>query len=193
MGGGDDAVLLLRVSQGDREAMRLLYGAYCRRLSRFLSRTLRDGRLVEEVVNDTMLIVWQHAAEFRGASRPSTWILGIAYRRALKALDRQSAADRHQVAPMRTTGAEEGAVESLLEQTERDEWLAAGLQRLSSEHRMALELTYFVGLSCEEVAEVVGCPVGTVKTRVFYARQQLRALLVELAAPHSSQQGEGSL
>ena len=75
----------------------------------------------------------------------------------------------------------------------RDEWLAAGLQRLSSEHRMALELTYFVGLSCEEVAEVVGCPVGTVKTRVFYARQQLRALLVELAAPHSSQQGEGSL
>lgn len=189
MSDGDDGALLRRVSQGDREAMRLLYCAYFRRLTRFLSRTIRDARLVEEVVNDTMMVVWQHAAEFRGASRPSTWILGIAYRRALKALHRQSAADRCQTVPMRTAGAEDGVVQGLLERAERDEWLAAGLERLSSEHRLALELTYFLGLSCGEVAEVVGCPVGTVKTRVFYARQQLRALLVELAQPQSSRRG----
>jgi len=181
-GAGDDATLLLRVSRGDREAMRQLYCAYFRRLTRFLSRTIRDPQLVEEVVNDTMLVVWQHAGEFRGASRPSTWILGIAYRRALKALARETSS-RRRTMPLQSGDAAGPAIDGLVEQAERDEWLGAGLERLSAEHRLALELTYFMGLSCEEVAEVVGCPVGTVKTRVFYARQQLRAVLLELSTP----------
>lgn len=176
----EDAALLLRISHGDRDAMRQLYHAYFRRLMRFLSRTVRDPRLAEEVVNDTMLVVWQHAADFRAESRPSTWIFGIAYRRALKALDRADAVARHDRQGAQVAAAD---VEAFLDRTERDEWIQAGLASLSLEHRLTLELAYFVGMSCDEIAEVTECPVGTVKTRMFYARQQLRIALEALAAP----------
>ena len=76
-GAPDDLTLLRRVADGDRDAFRRLYSQYHRRLHRFLMRLTRDRQLAEEVINDTMLVVWQHARDFRGASRVSTWILGI--------------------------------------------------------------------------------------------------------------------
>jgi RNA polymerase sigma-70 factor, ECF subfamily len=189
----DDATLLQRIGQGDREAMRQLYYAYFRRVMRFLSRTVRDPRLAEEIVNDTMMVVWQHAADFRAESRPSTWILGIAYRRALKSLDRAGVVDRHDREAERSASVLHDAdVDTLVAAAERDDWLQAGLATLSLEHRMALEMAYFVGLSSEEIAEVTGCPVGTVKTRVFYARLQLRTALQGLATPNTVDGKRGS-
>jgi RNA polymerase sigma-70 factor (ECF subfamily) len=63
------------------------------------------------------------------------------------------------------------------------DWIDAALEKLSPEHRMVIELAYFLGLSCEEIADIVNCPVGTVKTRMFYGRERLRQLLVMLATP----------
>ena len=182
----DDAALLARVAGGDREAMRQLYHAYFRRLSRFLSRITREPRLVEEIVNDTMFVVWQHAADFRGDSLPSTWILGIAYRRALKSLERDTTAARRAIDARLTSAAlDDSPAHDLGARAELDDWLRAALERLSPEHRLTLELAYFLGLSCEEIAQVAGCPQGTVKTRMFYARQHLRELLIGLATPGS--------
>jgi RNA polymerase sigma-70 factor, ECF subfamily len=180
----DDGALIARIRDGDRDALRQLYQVYSRRLSRFLARLTREPRLIEEIVNDTMLVVWQHAAEFRGDSQPSTWILGIAYRRALKALERDSTAARRSTAARESATALHGPViDALVASAELDDWLRAALEKLSPEHRMTLELAYFLGLSCEEIAKIAGCPEGTVKTRMFYARRQLRELLVTLAAP----------
>jgi len=81
-----DRVLLDRVVAGDRDAFRDLYIAYHRRLARFLTRLTRRYELAEEIINDTMWVVWRRAGKFRGDSRVSTWIIGIAYRRALKSL-----------------------------------------------------------------------------------------------------------
>jgi RNA polymerase sigma-70 factor (ECF subfamily) len=182
----DDGVLIARIRDGDRDALRQLYQVYSRRLSRFLARLTREPRLIEEIVNDTMLVVWQHAGEFRGDSQPSTWILGIAYRRALKALERDSTATRRSTEARESATALHGPViDALVASAELDDWLRAALDKLSPEHRMTLELAYFLGLSCEEIAKIAGCPEGTVKTRMFYARRQLRELLVTLASPGS--------
>src|SRR5580704_4970295 len=89
-----DRDLLLRISRADREAFRRLYLAYHGRLTRFLTRVTRNYGDVEEVINDTLLIVWQRAGDFRGASRVSTWIFGIAYRCALKYIRKSAARSR---------------------------------------------------------------------------------------------------
>ncbi len=79
-----------RVAAKDRRAFDVLYRAYYRRLTRFLEQLTRRPHLTEEALNDTMLVVWRKAHTFDGSSRVSTWIFGIAYRKALKAVKRSS-------------------------------------------------------------------------------------------------------
>src|SRR5580692_7939538 len=84
-----DKELLTGVAAGDRRSLESLYQGYHRRLARFLSRFTSRYENVEEIINDTFMVVWQNANEFRNASQVSTWICGIAYRTALKSLRRQ--------------------------------------------------------------------------------------------------------
>lgn len=176
---GDEEQLFERIAAGDRAALRPFYLAYHRRLHRFLLRITRDPQIADEAVNDTLMIVWQQAASFRRESRLSTWIMGIAYRRALKALESQRRAhamleverDRRE-----TVGGEPLAAD-VAATTERGDWLDRALATLSDEHRLVIELAYYVGLSCEEIAAVADCPVGTVKTRLHYARRHLHGTL----------------
>lgn len=179
----DDGALLARVATGDREAFRRLYAHYHRRLHRFLMRLTRERQVAEEVINDTMLVVWQHAADFRGASRVSTWILGIAYRRALKTLERSRNVSAQDVIVASAALPDGATLDALLHSAEMHDWIDSALAQLSPEHRMVIELAYFLGLSCEEIAEIVRCPVGTVKTRMFYGRERLRQVLTVLASP----------
>jgi RNA polymerase sigma-70 factor (ECF subfamily) len=174
-----EAVLLARTAQGDREAFERLYFLFHRRLARFLMRVTRHPHLAEEIINDTMLVVWQRAADFRGDSHPSTWILGIAYRRALKALSREPREAPGNASPAEVLP-DPVALQGLARHAELSDWLDAALGRLSAEHRLTIELAYVLGLSCEEISGITECPVNTVKTRMFYARQKLRELLAEL-------------
>src|SRR5450432_321745 len=84
-----DSALLVAVAAGDRRALEELYLGYHRRLSRFLARFTPRYENIEEIINDTFMVVWQSAKDFRHASQVSTWIIGIAYRTALKSLRRQ--------------------------------------------------------------------------------------------------------
>src|SRR5271156_2506319 len=84
-----DNELLAAIGTGDRRALEELYLGYHRRLARFLSRFTPRYENVEEIINDTFLVVWQSAQDFRNASQVSTWIIGIAYRTALKSFRRQ--------------------------------------------------------------------------------------------------------
>jgi len=181
LGEQTDRDLLDKVAAGDREALRELYFIYHRRLARFLQRFTRRQDLVEEVINDTLYVVWCKAGEFRGDSKLSTWIMGIAYRRALKALRRPG----HQLFHAVQIESEYLAAPDELSAAERVEWVALALQRLSPDQRLTLELAYGQGHSCEEIAEIMGCAVNTVKTRMFYARNKLRTLLPQLAGTAS--------
>ena len=166
--------LLRQVAAGDRTAFKELYLIYHRRLARFLMRMTSRHDLIEEVINDTLWTVWLKAGDFRGDSLVSTWIVGITYRRALKALRRHSAP--------RPMLAEEVAVapDAQLENENR-EWLGQALAELPLEQRMVMEFSYLMGHSCEEIAQIMQCPVNTVKTRMFHAREKLRRSLPRLA------------
>jgi len=166
--------LLRLIVLQDRAAFKELYLIYHRRLARFLMRVTQQHELIEEVINDTLWTVWQKAASFRGASRVSTWIVGIAYRRALKALRRGGNA-------MNTSIDEAALVATQPVMDEEEQWLQQGLSELPLEQRMVLELAYLLGHSCEEIAEIMQCPANTVKTRMFHAREKMRRSLPRLA------------
>ena len=171
-----DQVLLQRISAGDRDAFRELYLKYHRRLGRFLARLTRGREDAEEVINDTLWIVWQRAGDFRGASRVSTWIMGIAYRRALKLIRR---AATHARAVTLELGNVNSVTDDVAEWTANRQLIERGLSKLPLEQRLVLEFTYYLDQSCEEIAEIMECPVNTVKTRMFHARRKLRTLLSE--------------
>jgi RNA polymerase sigma-70 factor, ECF subfamily len=171
--------LLRLIAQRDREAFRELYLAYHRRLARFLMRMTFRHDVIEEVINDTLMTVWRKAADFRGDSQASTWIVGIAYRRALKALRVTHAA--------RTLDPEHSPLASDPHLLDEDrQWLDRALAELPFEQRMVLELSYLLGHSCEEIASIMQCPVNTVKTRMFHAREKLRRSLPRLAGVEKS-------
>jgi RNA polymerase sigma-70 factor (ECF subfamily) len=170
--------LLERIAKArDQVAFRTLYSSYYQRLSRLLARMSVRREDIEEVINDTFWVVWTKASEFRGASQLSTWIIGIAYRRALNALRRAK------IRPVSDEPFDEDSISVMsTDAAETDgQWLALGLSRLPVEQRMALELTYTLGHSCEEVAAILDCPVNTVKTRLFRARETLKQVLPALA------------
>ena len=166
--------LIAKIAGGDRRAFEELYNLYHRRLARFLTRLTRHFDVAEEIINDTFMIVWRKAGDFRGESQPSTWILGIAYRRARNAF---------RTATRITNGENlDGLLPPLtsnepMHAEELRDWLVQGLAQLPVEQRMAVELCYELGYSCEEIGTIMNCPVNTVKTRLFHARAKLQKLL----------------
>ena len=167
--------LLRQVAAGDRTAFKELYLIYHRRLARFLMRMASRHDLIEEVINDTLWTVWLKAGDFRGDSLVSTWIVGITYRRALKALRRHGTPR-----PMLVVEDVAVAPDAQLEDENR-QWLGQALAELPLEQRMVMEFSYLMGHSCEEIATIMQCPVNTVKTRMFHAREKLRRSLPRLA------------
>jgi RNA polymerase sigma-70 factor, ECF subfamily len=172
--------LLARIEAQDCEAMRELYLSYYHRLARFLRRMTRRHAFVDEVINDTFFIVWQKAGEFRGDSRVSTWITGIAYRRGLSLLRVECRADERMMAAMSED--QHSSLETG-EQADVSDLLDQAIDCLSPDHRAVIVMTYYLGHSCDEIAAIMDCPTNTVKTRMFHARNRLRELVPGLAAP----------
>ena len=168
----DDGALLARVALGDLQAFERLYRAYQPRLTRFLSTLLKRPQLIEEVLDDVMMVVWQTAGTFRASSKPSTWIFAIAYRKAHKARMRWPDAVEEPDRDNRISE-EPGPDEALHHQRRRD-LLMKAMDNLSPDHRAVVDLTYFHAMGYREIAEIVDCPVDTVKTRMFHARRRLR-------------------
>ena len=177
----DERLLLERVAASDRDAFATLFECYYPRLFKFIFRLTRTYTSTEELVNDVMLTVWQTAANFRGESKVSTWIFGIAYRQALRRLRRR----RLSFLPIEEAPV---PVENTGDSIENEDWLQDGIRRLSPKLRLTVLLVYYVGLSCEETAQATGSPVNTVKTRMFHARRKLGEILVPEA--HDKAQSE---
>ena len=171
----EDAALLAGVAAQDKAALAALYREYHRRLVRFLGRFTRRDDVIEEVINDTFMIVWQKAEAFRGEARVSTWLMGIAYRVTLKALRQGDLGHEplHRESDERTS-------EPFIDH-ELVDWVNKGLTRLSAEQRLVLELAYVMGHSLEEIAEITATPVSTVKARMFHARVKMRNVMPALA------------
>jgi len=177
--GAEDAEnlkLLQRVAVKDRVAFEKLYTRFYPQLTRYLNRLVRRPEMVEEVVNDTLFVVWDKAEQFQGRSKVSTWVTGIAYLKGIKALDRLRMQPEQQAETLAETEDIE-ETQNLISKLGLGEWLASGLDKISVDQRSVIELTYFSGYSYQEIADIMKCPVNTVKTRMFHARRKLAKLL----------------
>lgn len=182
-GEADEAHLLGRIMAGDRVAFETLYRSYFPRLARFLDRMTRNPTLIEEVVNDTMLVVWRRGDSYDGSCRLSTWIFGIAYRTALKALRQHDEPVDWDPDLIEGDAAQQPEIELDRQQLLRE--VGSALDGLPLEQRMVVTLTYYHGMGYDEIGAVMSCPVNTVKTRMFHARRRLKIVLADHGGPLS--------
>lgn len=175
----DEAALMGKVAQGDREAFEALYRCYFPRLRRFIERVTRRRQLVDDILNDTMLVVWRKANTFNFRAKVSTWIFAIAFRKALKTLKKNDEAVESD--GLENAGGARSGIEAQLIRKELSTVIGQALASLSAEHRAVVELTYFHGCAYKEIAKIMDCPVDTIKTRMFYARRKLKVLLADRA------------
>jgi RNA polymerase sigma-70 factor (ECF subfamily) len=173
-----DLTLITLVAAGDRAAFDKLFLAHHHRVARFLSRFTRNRENLEEVIDDTFMAVWRNAKTFRRESRFSTWLIGIGYRTALKSMRGLT----YQVVSQGIDELAEDRENHALECEQKD-WVKKGLDRLPLEQREIMELAYGLGYSIDEISALTGSPIGTVKTRMFHAREKLRHYLPALGAP----------
>ena len=170
-----DLALARRLAAGDEAALRELYAAYGQRLYAYALRLTDDPAQADDVVQDALVAVWKSARAFRGEGRLLAWLLGIVHRTALKTLRRRSAPITEHMEE--TLAAASPSPEQQAERQDQSERLRAALRSLSPEHRAVLELVFYQGLSLEEAAQVCRVPLGTVKSRLSYARNHLRGVL----------------
>ena len=171
-----DEVLIGRIANGDKLAMQVLFARHHVRVFRFVVRLVRNESTAEDLISDVFLDVWRQAGRFEGRSAVSTWLLSIARFKALSALRRRPDEELDEEAA--------GAIEDpsddpeiVLEKKDKSVLIRKCLMGLSAEHREIVDLVYYHEKSVEEVAEIVGIPENTVKTRMFYARKKLGELL----------------
>jgi RNA polymerase sigma-70 factor (ECF subfamily) len=179
-GAHDDVRLIERIITRDRRAFEALYREYHPRLTRFLMNMLRRPHLAEEALNDAMMVVWRRPEAFNGTSKVSTWIFAIAYRTALKRLSRHDEPREDLDGDLRPSL--DPSPEDQLSQSQTRAQLLRAMDKLSPDHRTVIDLTYFHEIDYKDIAEIMDCPVGTVKTRMHHARLRLRQVLTADAA-----------
>ena len=171
-----ELTLIRRVADKDRGALTELFLNYHPRLFKFVFRLTHSYTIADEMVNDIMLLVWQKAVTFRGESKVSTWIFGIAYRQTMRRVTQQ----KIQI----STATDLDELPSEVDTTrEMEDWVQHAVKSLPAAQQLAIELVFFSGLSYQEIAEVTSCSVNTVKTRMFHARRKLKSLLTTSAQP----------
>jgi RNA polymerase sigma-70 factor, ECF subfamily len=174
-----DNLVLARVAKHDREALAELYARFQRPLFRYLFHLLGQKELAEDVLQEVMVIVWQKAQTFHGTGTVAGWLFGIAHHQAFKAVRRDAHAtvlDLEAVGDLADEALDPEA--DLLRQTTQEE-IAQAIACLSPEHREVLELAFFQDFACKEIAAIVGIPLGTVKSRLSYARRALKTALLQ--------------
>lgn len=171
-----DEDLLSRIAAGDRLAMRVLFARHQLRIHRFVLRLVRDEAVAEDAVSDTFLDVWRDAGSFSGRSQVTTWLMSIARFKALSALRRrrETGLDDEWAAGIED---EADTPEVISQKLDKSAAIRLCMDRLGIQHREVVDLVYYQECSVEEVAEIVGIPEGTVKTRLFHARRKLAELL----------------
>ena len=171
-----DEVLIQRIAGGDRLAMQVLFARHHVRIYRFVLRLVRDESVAEDLISEVFLDVWRQAGRFEGRSQVSTWLLAIARFKALSALRRRPDEELDDETAEAIEDPSDDP-EVALDKKDKSAAIRKCLEKLSAEHREIIDLVYYHEKSVEEVAEIVGIPEATVKTRMFYARKRLSELL----------------
>jgi len=171
-----DKLLLQSIADGDKQAMRVLFVRHNVHVYRFVLRFTGNETLAEDAVSDVFLAAWRQAKSFEGKSQVSTWLQAIARNKALSALKRRTETSLDDDMAMTIEDPADDP-EQAMSRNDRSATVRKCLMALSLEHREVINLVYYHEKSIEDVARVVGIPVNTVKTRMFYARKRMAHLL----------------
>jgi RNA polymerase sigma-70 factor (ECF subfamily) len=163
-----EEILIQAVARKDKEALKQLFEAYHKRIFRFAYKLTSDREAASDVTSDVFITIWEKANRFKGQSSLSTWIFGIT-RNKIRALYRKKL---HFVDMERASLSNDTSNSIHLREDLKD-----ALQHLSLEHREAVEMIFYLGFSYKEAAKIIGCPVGTVKSRIFHAKKLLEHYL----------------
>lgn len=170
-----EKALLSRIAAGEPGALQELYQRYAKQMYTYSFRLVNDPQIAEDVLQESLLAVWQSAHKYRHQGRVIAWLLAIVHNKSMRTFRRKPALNmesfEHQL-PDPAPRLEERA-----SQHDRKTLLRDGLNQLSVEQRTVLELVFYQGLSLQETAQVLGCPLGTVKSRLSYAKENLKGVL----------------
>lgn len=169
----EERLLLERVAAGDPAAFRQLYESSYGRVARYVQKMVGDYSLADDIVVQTYTVAWQKSATFKGQGRITTWLIGIARNIMFRELRKVKYHEPFE----EEFGAVDSRSQFRVEKESTKAALKAALQTLKIKHREILELVFYQDFSYTEVAELVGIPVNTVKTRVFHAKQALKEVL----------------
>jgi RNA polymerase sigma-70 factor, ECF subfamily len=170
-----DDRLIEWIGQGNKLAMQVLFARYHVRVYRFILRSVGNASVAEDITSDVFLSVWRQAGRFQARSSVSTWLLAIARHKAISELRRR----REEQIDISEIEMEDPAddPEIAFQKKDRGETIRHCLMQLTPEQREIIDLAYYHGKSVEEVAEIIGIPRNTVKTRMFRARKRLSEVL----------------
>ena len=171
-----DEELVRRIGARDSAALQMLFARHQVRVYRFILRMIRNEARAEELVNEVFLEIWRHAGRFAGRSTASTWMLSIARNKTISVLRKRSDAELDDAASEMIEDTGDTPEVTALKQ-DKGKIMRACINRLSAEHREVIDLVYYHEKSIREVAEIIGKPENTVKTRMFHARKNLSGLL----------------
>jgi len=164
-----DRELFTEVAKGNEEAFSEFYARFADRVFRYAYTIVRAKHLAEEVVQETMIAVWNGASKFAGRSKLSTWVFGIARNQAYGLIRKEIRRERVPEVPL--------VEPDPATDVERRERVARALEELTPEHREVVFLTFYEGLSYAEISSILEIPAGTVKSRMFYAKRRLGEVL----------------
>ena len=186
-----DAMLVERTVAGDQKAFELLVIKYERRIQRLIGRMVRDVDLVEDIAQETFIRAYRALAQFRGEAQFYTWLYRIAVNTAKKALmelkrnptvseNSFKSDDDDETSPLENELTSSETPESLLAGKEIAQMVNTAMEALPEELRQAITLREIEGLSYEEISEAMNCPIGTVRSRIFRAREAISARIKPL-------------
>ena len=179
-----DAILVERTVGGDQKAFELLVIKYQRRIQRLIGRMVRDVDLVEDIAQETFIRAYRALAQFRGEAQFYTWLYRIAVNTAKKALmdlkrnptiseNFFKSDDDDETSPLENELTSSETPDAVLASKEIAQIINAALEALPEDLRQAITLREIEGLSYEEISEAMNCPIGTVRSRIFRAREAI--------------------
>jgi len=182
--GDSDALLVERTVAGDQKAFELLVIKYERRIQRLIGRMVRDVDLVEDIAQETFIRAYRALAQFRGDAQFYTWLYRIAVNTAKKFLmdlkrnptvseNSFKTADDDETSPVENELTSPETPEAVLASKEIAEMVNAAMDALPEDLRQAITLREIEGLTYEEIADAMNCPIGTVRSRIFRAREAI--------------------
>jgi RNA polymerase sigma-70 factor (ECF subfamily) len=171
----EDKHLLRLVSQGDEDALTTLYERYGGQLYAYALRIVGERALAEDVLQESLVVIWQRAKTFRGEGRVIAWLFGIVHNKAMRTFREKKNLPLDEISGHPESSGIEP--DERLVSEERRKALRSGMEQLSVEHRTVLELVFYQGMTLKETAAVCQVPVGTVKSRLNYAKAALKGAL----------------